>query len=94
MSDAISRPTMKGDVGYPEWRLAAALALVWLSVGCDPKTVPPPEPKTGPRIEQPDSAPRSGKADEIPADGHIKQARLIDTGMPHQPLEPRVRAPS
>lgn len=93
MSDAISRPTMKGDVGHPEWRLTAALALVWLAVGCDPKTVPPPEPKTGPRIEQPGSAPR-GTTGEIPADGHIKQARLIDAGTPHQPVEPRVRAPS
>ena len=38
----------------------AAAAPALLMAGCDPKTVPAPEPKTGPRIEQPGSAPRGG----------------------------------
>ena len=91
MSDAIRRPVMKRPVGYPQWRVAAALAFVWLAVGCDPKTVPPPEPKTGPRIEQPGSSPRSGTTGKIPSDARIAQARLPDAG---RQVEPRARAPS
>jgi hypothetical protein len=84
---------MKRPVGYQEWRVAAALAFVWLAAGCDPKTVPPPEPKTGPRIEQPDSSPRSGTTGEIP-DARIEQARLPDAGTHRQPVETRARTPS
>jgi hypothetical protein len=93
-SGAIRRPIMKRRVGYPEWRVAAALAFVWLAVGCDPKTVPPPEPKTGPRIEQPGSVPRSGTTGEIPFDRRIKQARLTDAGTSNQRVVPRTRAAS
>jgi hypothetical protein len=94
MSDAIRRPIMKPRAGCTEWRVAAALAFVCLAVGCDPKTVPPPEPKTAPRIEQPGSAPRSGTTGEIPSDRRFKQARLTGAGTSNQLIVPRARAAS
>jgi len=79
----------------PRLRVAAALALAWLVAGCDPKkTVPPPEPKTGPRIEQPGSGPRSGTSGEIPSDRRIAQPLFTDAGTPSQLAEPRIRAQS
>jgi len=80
MIDAIREATMKRHVGYRQRGVAAALAFIWLAVGCDPKTVPRPEPKTSPRIEQPGSAPRSGTSGVIPADRRLTQPLLTDAG--------------
>ena len=94
MSDAIRKPIMNRHVGCQQWRVAAALAFVWLAAGCDPKTVPTPEPKTGPRIEQPGSAPRSGTSGEVPSERSITRERLTDAGKSSPLVEPRARAPS
>ena len=74
MSAAIRGPIMKRYVGCQQWRVVAALALLWLAAACDPKTVPPPEPKTGTRVEQPGSAPRSGTTGEAHPGRRITQA--------------------
>jgi hypothetical protein len=36
--------------------------------GCNGKTVPPPEPKAAPRVEQPGSAPRAGTTGAVGVD--------------------------
>jgi hypothetical protein len=92
MIDATRESIMKRHGGYRQWGVSAALAFVWLAVGCDPKSVPPPAPKTSPRIEQPGSAPRSGTSGEIPSDGRLTQALLTDAGTASQLVAPRARA--
>ena len=70
---------MKCNGIRPRWGATAALAPTLLAAGCDRKTVPPPEPKTGPRIEQPGSAPRSGTTGAVPPDSTATR-RIAEAG--------------
>ena len=45
----------------------AALAVL-VAAGCNGKSVPPPEPKAAPRVEQPGSAPRAGTTGAVGVD--------------------------
>ena len=63
---------------------AAAVALALLAAGCDPKTVPPPEPKTSPRMEQPGSAPRGGGTGALQPDSQSARP-LADSDAPRGP---------
>jgi hypothetical protein len=58
---------------------AAAGVLALLVAGCDPKTVPRPEPKTAPRVEQPGSAPRGGTTGAVQPDGATPRS-VADSG--------------